>query len=78
MLKMIIAVYPSKKHITIKQIIPRLKEKNVTYSKDMRSSKGIKCVFIGFGVKTDDDDNDEDEDYNYGVEKTNQSVDITN
>jgi hypothetical protein len=71
MLKYYSAMYPNK-HLQSLQLQMLLKERGIKYNRQFSS-----VCFYGVKLKTDDD-NDTDEDYENGVEKTNQSVDVTN
>jgi hypothetical protein len=66
-------MYPDK-HLTTIQIMSSLKDRNIKYNTNLRSTGNIRGCY--YGVKFSQQDDEDDEDYNNGINKVEQSVDI--
>jgi hypothetical protein len=76
MLKYYSAMYPNK-HLQSLQLQMLLKERGIKYNRQFRSG-GVQGCFHGVKLKSDEDEDcDENDDYNNGIDKTNQSIDIS-
>ena len=77
-----LAMYPDK-HLTTTQVMSSLKEHKIKYNMNLRSANNIRGCFYCVKLKYDEDDEDDDDKdkkedpYEYGVDKTNQSVEVT-
>jgi hypothetical protein len=75
MRKAFLAMYPDK-HLTTLQVITSLKEKKIQYNSNLRGSNNVRGCYWGVRFRGDDDD-DDDEEYDHGVNKQDQSVNMS-
>jgi hypothetical protein len=66
-------MYPDK-HLTTIQIMSSLKDRNIKYNTNLRSTGNIRGCY--YGVKFSLQDDQDDEDYNNGINNADQAVDI--
>ena len=79
-----LAMYPDK-HLTTPQVRSSLKEHNIKYNMNLRSTNNIRGCFYCVRFNDDYDDNDDvkdkdvkdkDDPYEHGIDKSNQSIDV--